>query len=276
MRRCPDRDRGVTRVQEREIMTDNASAPRSRRALLAAAAGGAAALAASAALPLTTLAADGDPVLLGDSLNNTATQTTSITDSTLGSNAFAVSAAGTGVGLLGSSTGGAGIVGWSISSSPYFDPAADGPYTGIYGWAPAGPDGGPYGAGVYGDSDDYGVVGTGGVGVYGIGAFGVIGEAQGTGGASVLAYRSDTTDLALQVVGKVKFSRSGRSNVSAGQSSRLIYLAGVTSSSKIFALLHSNRSGRYVRAVVPATGRFRIYLNSTVSSTTSVAWFVVD
>ena len=64
--------------------------------------------------------------------------------------------------------------------------------------------------------------------------------------------------------------------MSAGQSNRLVYLAGVTTSSKVFAVLHSNRSGRYVRAVIPATGRFRIYLNSTVSSTTSVAWFVVD
>src|SRR6187551_186879 len=53
------RDRGtVTRDMERENMTDNASAPRSRRALLAAAAGGAAALAASAALPLTAMAAN--------------------------------------------------------------------------------------------------------------------------------------------------------------------------------------------------------------------------
>ena len=30
------------------------------------------------------------------------------------------------------------------------------------------------------------------------------------------------------------------------------------------------------RAVVTATGRFRIYLNASVSSTTSVAWFVID
>ena len=53
-------------------------------------------------------------------------------------------------------------------------------------------------------------------------------------------------------------------------------MAGVTTSSKVFAVLHSNRSGRYVRAVVVATGRFRIYLNASVSSTTSVAWFVLD
>ena len=90
------------------------------------------------------------------------------------------------------------------------------------------------------------------------------------------AIASSATDVALDVRGKVKFSRSGRTNISAGQSSKLITLAGVTTGSKVFAVLHSNRSSRYVRAVVPATGRFRIYLNATVSSTTSVAWFVLD
>jgi hypothetical protein len=41
-------------------------------------------------------------------------------------------------------------------------------------------------------------------------------------------------------------------------------------------VLNSNRSGRYVRAVVPASGKFTIYLNSTVSSSTYVAFFVID
>src|SRR6476660_9452856 len=115
-------------------MTDNASAPRSRRALLAAAAGGAAALAASAALPLSAMAATGDPVMLGS--ENTATATrTSINNSTDNVDAFAAEAAGTGFGLTGSSTGGAGIVGWSISA-PALDPV-DTAYTGIFGFSPA-------------------------------------------------------------------------------------------------------------------------------------------
>ena len=254
-------------------MTDEVSVPRSRRALLAAAAGGAAALAASAALPLTAMATDGQPVLLGDSSNNTATQTTSIVNSTLGSHAFTAAAVGTGFGLRGTSSGGAGIVGWSISG-PSFDPV-DGAYTGIYGWSPAGPVDGPIGVGVVGQSDDWGVFGGGTVGVYGYGTYGVVGESQSTA-AGVLALGKTSSDLALEVVGKVKFSRSGRSNISSGASSKLIYVAGVTTSSKVFAVLHSNRSGRYVRAVVVATGRFRIYLNASVSSTTSVAWFVLD
>ena len=111
--------------------------------------------------------------------------------------------------------------------------------------------------------------------MYGYGTYGVIGESASTA-AGVTALAASATDLALDVHGKVKFSRSGRSNISAGASSKLIYVAGVTTSSKVFAVLHSNRSGRYVRAVVVASGRFRIYLNSSVSSTTSVAWFVLD
>jgi hypothetical protein len=253
-------------------MTDDVSAPRSRRALLAAAAGGAAALAASAALPLTAMAANDDPVLLGHTDNN-ATASTGITNSTADSTAFAASAAGTGYGLEGSSSGGAGILGWSISA-PTLDPV-DAAYTGVWGWSPTAPMTDQVGVGVVGESEDWGVLGMGTVGVYGYGTYGVIGESASTA-AGVVALASSPTDVALEVVGKVKFSRSGRSNVSAGRSNRLIYLAGVTTSSKVFAVLHSNRSGRYVRAVIPATGRFRIYLNGTVSSTTSVAWFVVD
>jgi len=252
-------------------MTDNASAPRSRRALLAAAAGGAAALAASAALPLTAMANDGDPVTVGQS--NDATSTTSITNSTDASDAFTAAAAGTGFGLTGSSTGGAGIVGWSISA-PALDPA-DGAYTGIYGWSPAGPVDGPTGVGVVGVSDDWGVFGNGTVGVYGYGTYGVVGESASTA-AGVTAFAKTATDLALDVVGKVRFSRSGRSSVAAGHSTKTVYLAGVSSSSRVFAVLHSNRSGRYVRAVVPTTGSFKIYLNATVSSTTYVAWFVLN
>jgi len=253
-------------------MTD-VSVPRSRRALLAAAAGGAAALAASAALPLTTLAADGGPVVLGTAAND-ATTTTGIANTPPNIDAFTAAAAGTGFGLTGSSTGGAGIVGWSISASPYLTPA-DGAYTGIYGWAPAGTVDGPVGVGVLGQSDDWGVFGNGTVGVYGYGTFGVVGESASTA-AGVTAYARSATDLALDVVGKVRFSRSGRSSVAAGQSTKTVSLAGVSSSSRIFAVLHSNRSSRWVRAVVPATGSFKIYLNGTVSSSTYVAWFVLN
>jgi hypothetical protein len=41
-------------------------------------------------------------------------------------------------------------------------------------------------------------------------------------------------------------------------------------------VLRSNRSGRYVRAVVPTAGSFTIYLNTTVTSSTYVVWFVLN
>ena len=50
----------------------------------------------------------------------------------------------------------------------------------------------------------------------------------------------------------------------------------MATNSRVFAVLASNRSGRYVRAVVPAAGKFTIYLNTTVTSTTVVTWFVLD
>jgi hypothetical protein len=240
---------------------------------LAAAAGGAAALAASAALPLTAMAANGDPVVQGQA--NTPSAATSIdTSGMLDADAFAARAAGTGFGLTGSSTGGAGIVGWSISA-PDLDPA-DGAYTGVFGWSPAGPVDGLFGVGVLGVSDDWGVFGNGYVGVYGYGTNGVVGESTTASTAGVTAYGLGTNDLALDVVGKVRFSRSGRTSVAAGKSTKIVTLAGVSSSSRVFAVLHSNRSGRYVRAVVPTSGSFKIYLNSTVSSSTYVAWFVLN
>ena len=44
----------------------------------------------------------------------------------------------------------------------------------------------------------------------------------------------------------------------------------------VFAVLASNRVGVYVRAVVPAAGKFTIYLNSKVTANSAVSWFVLD
>jgi hypothetical protein len=53
-----------------------------------------------------------------------------------------------------------------------------------------------------------------------------------------------------------------------------VSLGGVTASSLVFAVLAQNRSGRYVRAAVPESGKFTIYLNQNVSSDTKVSWIV--
>jgi hypothetical protein len=256
-------------------MASDPNAPRTRRALLTAAAGGAAAVAASAAMPLTAAAADPNDVVKG--VDNPTTAQTSITQSAAGAIAFKAST---------TNPDRAGLVGATGDQADSQEDLTQ--YTGVYGWAPEAPfpDVPQFeGSGVWGDSPDDGVVGTGGLsgvlgigggtGVVGIGDDGVVGLG-GTGGAGVRALADTPTQIGLAVSGKVVFSRSGRTTIGAGRSSVKITLAGTTSSSRVFAVLHSNRSGRYVRAVVPTTGSFTVYLNTTVTSATYVAWFVLN
>jgi hypothetical protein len=163
----------------------------------------------------------------------------------------------------------------STGSETAMAPAANTAYTGVYGWAPttASPD--FFATGVWGDSEDVGTYGSGTVGVMGDGVVGLVGRAD-LGGSGIQAINFDPAGVALQVYGKVQFSRSGKNTIGAGKSSLKINLVGVSSASRVFAVLHSNRSGRYVRAVVPTTGSFTIYLNTTVTSATYIAWFVIN
>jgi len=248
-------------------MASDPNAPRSRRALLTAAAGGAAAVAATAAMPLTALAANGDAVLVGDA--HTGTTETSITTTSadpvnapqVSFKAHAVNADA--AGLLGSA-GDETNIGTDFTA-----------FTGVYGWSETANSDEIFATGVWGDSDDVGVYGTGVIGAWGDGLIGVRGTG-GSGGVGVHAVGATPTDVGLAVSGKVTFSRSNKSTIGAGKSSLKVNLAGVTSSSRVFAVLHSNRSGRYVRAVVPTTGSFTIYLNTAVTSATYVAWFVLN
>ena len=243
-------------------MASDPNAPRSRRALLAAAAGGAAAVAATAAMPLTTLAADGDNLVIG-ATDNAGTSETTLTQAT---------DAEVGLRVVNSTTGAAAMVGTAGDVTNAFD---DTSFTGIYGWSPTNPSPDFFATGSWGDSDDVGSYGSGSIGVMGDGAIGVIGRGD-TGGIGVEAFNFDPTAVGLKVVGKVQFSRSGRSTLGAGKSALKVTLPGVSSSSRVFAVLHSNRTGRYVRAVVPTTGSFTIYLNTTVTSATYIAWFVIN
>jgi len=249
-------------------MASDPNAPRSRRALLTAAAGGAAAMAASAAMPLTAAAA---PLPMVTETAMATEALTSLTQATAGVVAFKFRTTNADAAAVLASTGDeTGI-------------ATDTAFTGVYGWAPEAPFPVPEpgiqyeGSGVWGDSPDDGVVGTGGLtGVLGLGgSTGVVGVG-GPGGIGVWAFGNTLTDVALRVSGKVVFNRSGRNTIGAGKSSLKVTLAGVTSSSRVFAVLHSNRSGRYVRAVVPTTGSFTVYLNTTVTNATYVAWFVLN
>ena len=251
------------------------STPRSRRALLAAAAGGAAALAAQAALPLTAMAADPNDVVLGAANRHDARPLRSRTRR-LTATASAPQRPVPDTASTATSTGGAGSFSLEQCTAPDWWTGRDGAYTGAFGWSPTHPDPDFVAIGVWGDSPDWGVYGTGGVGVYGYGGIGVIGESTNTSFPGVIAYGATASSPALEVSGKVKFNRAGRKTIGAGKSSLVVTMAGVTSTSKVLAVLNSNRSRRYVRAVVPATGKFTIYLNSIVSSSTYVAYFVFD
>jgi hypothetical protein len=302
---------------------ENVDRPTTRRSLLAAAAGGVAALAAQAVIPLTASAADGGPVVLGE-FANTATHVTGIdTSATADVDAFSAKAGGTGMAVVAISAGGsavaahntsgtgsavvatcgvvgaggpavaaassneAGVYATSVTAGGAA-PASATTFTGVYGYAPVSDDQTIAGAGVWGDSGDIGVVGTGGLGVLGDGNIGVEGDGSGTGGVGVLGWaggpgtvgvyaQADSNDrTALKVKGKVAFSRSGRSSIATGRSSKVVLLPGVTTGSLIFAMLSSNRSGRWVRAVVPAAGKFTVYLNTTVPGTTYVVWWIIN
>jgi hypothetical protein len=259
------------------MASDELTTPRSRRALLAAAAGAAGVFAANAAMPLA--AAAHDPQDVQKEVDNATTAFTSITNSAADSNAFEGHATGTGVGygLLGTSLDAGGVVGWSVSAPEAPWSPAYTSFTGVFGFAPAYIDNSASATGVWGDSPDIGVLGTGGSGVIGYGGVGVEGDANTLAGSvGVWAWAPTTSQVALKVTGKVSLSRSGRKSMSSGSSSALIYLGGVTTTSKVFAVLSTSESGRWVRAVVPAAGRFRIYLNTTLSSSAVVSWFVLD
>lgn len=248
-------------------MASDPNAPRSRRALLTAAAGSAAAVAATAAMPLTALAADDDPVLVGNA-HSGVTETSITTTSADPVNAPQVSfkahvVNADAAGLLGSA-GDETNIGTDFTA-----------FTGVYGWSVSANSDEIFATGVWGDSEDVGVYGTGVIGAWGDGVVGVRGSG-GSGGIGVQALAATPTDIGLAVSGKVTFSRSGKSTIGAGRSTLKVNLAGVSSASRVFAVLHSNRSGRYVRAVVPTTGSFTVYLNTTVTSATYVAWFVLN
>jgi hypothetical protein len=267
-----------------------------RRALLAAAAGGAAAIAARAAMPSVALAADPNDLVLNQ--ENDTTADTGVLNGTPDVDAFHGTASGTGAGLVGSSDNGPGVRAGTTGVAAVYaisgdgtgaTPVAETGNTGVYGFAPTPSDPNQFGIGVFGDSDDVGVQAiAGAVGVYGAANYGVEGDGYGTGGAGVVGYAAEantigvlaqgdnSSRIALRVSGKASFSRSGRTAMAAGTYYKTIYLTGVTTSSLVFAVLTANRSGRWVRAVVPATARFIVYLNTTLTATTYVAWWVIN
>jgi len=240
--------------------------------------------------PDSASATAGDPVLVDGA--HTGAGTTSISSTTVDA---AVAADGAGFGVKGSSVDGTGVRGASSDDVPVAafnvagnrsgvigvagDPGTPGNAdaialntgeTGVYGFAAISPNS----VGVWGDSDSSGtgVVGSGGYGVFGAGYYGVYGIGQ----VGVQASAGSTSQIALNVTGKAKFSRSGRTYVATGTYVRRINMTGVTTASYVIATLQTRRIGVYVHAVVPAAGYFLIYLNKAVTANTWVGYLVIN
>lgn len=130
------------------------------------------------------------------------------------------------------------------------------------------------GPGVLGES----AAGTGVLGVsHGAGAAGLTGDATASSGIGVRAMASGS-GTALSVNGKAKFSRSGTLIIPAGASKVTVSGVSLSDASFVLATLQAYRAGVAVAAVVPnaAAGSFTIRLTKAVTSSTKVAWFVVN
>jgi hypothetical protein len=154
---------------------------------------------------------------------------------------------------------------------------------GVYGGGEIGVVGDVEGAGVgvYGFAGDQTIVvppaATAVAGVAGInGGVGVRGHVSSGTGIGVWASSASVTQTALQVTGRVKLSRSGRVSVGSTSSSRKVTMVGVSTSSYVVATMQTNVSGLYVRAVVPTTGSFTIYLSKAPGKTVYVGYVVVN
>jgi hypothetical protein len=171
--------------------------------------------------------------------------------------------------------------------------------TGVYGFASVseGSTGvwghSPTGTGVFG-SGFTGTWGEGFWGVYGFGDAGVVGDAAADGvgvygftgdtfipeptvsGVGVYAKAATTSQVALYVDGKARFSRSKRVSIGASKTSLKVTMTGVSTSSYILATLQTSVSGCYVRAVVPASGYFTIYLSKAPGKTAYIGYLVIN
>jgi len=290
-------------------MSVDPSAPRSRRAILASALGGLGAVVASRLIkPETVSANPGDAVLVDGTFSGAGTTAISST-ATTGAAIDGSTAEATG--LKGSSTDNTPVPDFSVASNRTGvigaagatdivekEISANTDEVGVYGFSTTSANS----SGVWGDSfDGTGVSGTGGTGVFGAGYYGVyaFGRVAVTGegyytetgvygysgalaaplpppGVGVQATAGSTAQIALNVTGKAKFSRSGRTYVATGQYARKITMAGVTASSYVIATLQTRRTGVYVHAVVPGTGYFYIYLNKAVTANTYVGYLVIN
>ena len=174
-------------------------------------------------------------------------------------------------GVWGDSVQGTGVVGtgdWGVYGSGFVGLVGDaqGSSNGVYGFA--------------GDEDIHAPVAQAAVlGTAGLGATtGVRGHAAAGASYGVIASASTTSgQYALYVSGRLRLSRSGRVAIASTATSKKVTMTGVTSSSYVIATLQTlATSGCYIRAVVPTTGSFTIYLSRTPAKTAYVGYIVVN
>lgn len=258
-------------------------APRSRRAVLAAAAGSAAALAVSTIRPPAASAAS--VAVMTETINETAA-TTTISNSA--ENGVGFAGQGNGAGIQGFSAKATGVFGHSTDTSDPEndvrntgvvgiagndgDTAANRSLTGVYGFSDPSPLQDFVGAGVWGDSADIGVIGTGGIGTLGDGAWGAYGVGRGSSGIGLYGTTDNAAGRALRVEGRAEFTRSGRATVVSGSTKKVVALTGCTPSSLVFAVMNTNETSRWVRAVVPAAGSFTVWFNAALTSAAAIVW----
>jgi len=288
----------------------NETETRSRRSLLAAAAGGAAALAVNAAVPTGVVRATAIGMQSG--FDNVADAPTTLSAASgldgVAMMSFTNSAAAAGSdGVRGVATGGAVEVdltthggsgvraegssfgqGVFAVSGATTGVATDTHLTGVYGYAEASADPKWSGSGVWGDSPDTGVFGSGYYGVYGAGGYGVYGLTQaGPSGIGVFGdgdvsgtglYGYSGSGYGLVVEGKFRLkTKSGKITVAKGKTYYAkTGLPGVTSSSIVIAVLQNVPSGTWIRAAVPGSGKITVYFNKALPSTAIVGWMVLN
>ena len=157
------------------------------------------------------------------------------------------------MGVLGKTIDGSGVKGWATGAG-----------IGVNGYSASGTS-------VLGSSNQ-------GTAVHGDSGSGTGVRGTSTSGTGVRA-ENYTGGTALDVVGRAKFSRSGKIKIATGRYYGDVTPAGgLGGTPLIFATLQYYRSGTYVigvRANWPSTGRFRIYLNKPLTSATYVAWVVI-
>ena len=130
--------------------------------------------------------------------------------------------------------------------------------------------------GVWGDSiQGAGVFGSGPNGVIGVGVWGVYGYSDQDGGVGVYA-NSVAPAIALNVVGKAHFSRSGKASIGKTRSSVNVSVPGASAASMVLVTLQANKIGLYIKGAVASADKITIYLSKKPRTTVKVAYLVLD